>query len=195
MSASARLAAAMLIVAMPVAAQQPREAATTVREKPPAGLIRFRESGEGFAQFSGIPDSLRIVIRDAESWREYWTAIHRPFVPAPALPEVDFTREMVVLAAMGSRPSGGYAVRIDHAMADSARVILRIRSMIPGSGCAVPAVLTQPLDMARIPATTRVIGFVEHVERIDCSRALGTSSPPGDISGIMLAIDSLRPNR
>jgi hypothetical protein len=137
-------------------------------------VTHFGDPADGFSRYSGIADSQRVVIRDTTAWRRYWSVIHRPFIPAPAVPQVDFTREMVVLAALGARPSGGFGIRIDAAIADSTQVLVQVTRIIPGRGCALPAVVTQPVDLVRVPATQLPIAFREREERTDCSR---TSAP------------------
>jgi hypothetical protein len=137
-------------------------------------LGHFGDSPNGFSQYSGIPDSQRVVIRDAPAWRQYWTALNRPFIPAPAVPDVDFAREMIVLVSMGTRPSGGFLIRIDSAMTDAQRILVQVTQVVPGRGCAVPAVVTRPVDLARVPATSLPVSFAERVERTDC---LPTSAP------------------
>lgn len=149
-------------------AQEPRAIASKAASAAALPVAHFRDAREGFTQYSGIADSSRLVIRDAAAWKSYWSAIHRPFIPAPPPPEIDFAREIVVLAAMGTRPTGGFAIRIDSALADSARLVVLIRQVIPGTGCAVPAAVTQPLDLVRIPATALPVSFAERLERTDC---------------------------
>ncbi len=134
-----------------------------------ARVTHFGDPSDGFAQYSGIADSQRVVIRDAVAWRQYWTVIHRPFIPAPAMPEVDFNREMVVLAALGARPSGGFLIRIDSVTPDSARLVVQVTRIVPGRGCALPAVVTQPVDLVRVPTTPLPVTFAEREERTDCS--------------------------
>jgi hypothetical protein len=145
----------VLILSAVCAAQQPR-------------VTHLGDPADGFAQYSGIPDSQRVVIRDADAWRRYWTVIHRPFIPPPPVPDVDFSREMILLAAMGSRPSGGFVIRIDSATTDSARLLVQVTKIVPGRGCAVPAVVTQPIDLVRLPLTPLPIAFAEREERTDC---------------------------
>ena len=139
-----------------------------------AHVTRFGGPADGFTQYSGIRDSQRVVIRDSQAWQRYWAEIHRPFIPSPAMPEVDFSREIVVLAAMGTRPTGGFIIRIDTATVDSNRVLVQVTQVVPGKGCAVPAAVTQPVDMVRVSTTGLPISFAERVERTDCS----TSSAP-----------------
>jgi hypothetical protein len=132
-------------------------------------VMHLGDPRDGFTQYSGIPDSQRVVIRDAAAWRQYWTVIHRPFIPPPAMPEVDFDQEMILVAAMGTRPTGGFVIRIDSVTADSARVLVQVTKILPGRGCAVPAAVTQPVDLVRLPATALPVSFAEREERTDCS--------------------------
>jgi len=134
-------------------------------------MTHFGDPTDGFSQYSGIADSQRVVIRDTSAWRQYWTAVHRPFIPAPAVPDVDFRREMILLVSMGTRPSGGFVIRIDSAMTDAQRVLVQVTQIVPGRGCAVPAVVTRPVDLARVPATSLPVSFAERVERTDCLTA------------------------
>lgn len=150
-----RLVSILLLVGAPLRAQQ-------------AAVMRFGDPTDGFAQYSGIRDSQRVVIRDARVWQRYWTDIHRPFIPPPAPPDVDFTREIVLLVAMGTRPSGGFVIRIDSATVDTFGLRVQVTQIVPGKGCAVPAVVTQPVDMVRVPATDLPVAFAERLERTDC---------------------------
>src|ERR1041385_2140512 len=102
-----------------------------VRGQQPA-VTRFGDPTDGFAQYSGIRDSQRVVIRDNAVWRRYWADIHRPFRPSPEPPAVDFSREIVLLAAMGTRPSGGFIIRIDTATVDSTRMVVQVTQIVPG---------------------------------------------------------------
>jgi hypothetical protein len=184
----ARWLGLLCFLAAPLGAQQP-------------AVGRFGDTTDGFAQYSGIRDSQRVVIRDSAAWQRYWADINRPFFPSPAIPTVDFSREIVLLAAMGTRPSGGFIIRIDSATVDSARLVVQVTQIVPGKGCAVPAVVTQPVDMVRIPNTSLPVAFAERVERIDCSpdspppAPFGTRSPLRDINGIMRVPEPLARRR
>src|SRR5712671_3246759 len=64
-----------------------------------------------FTDVSGITDPLRMVIRDRDAWREMWKRVHHgQFPELPSLPEIDFSREMIVVAALGGRPTSGYGI-------------------------------------------------------------------------------------
>jgi hypothetical protein len=144
-------------------------AATQVRLRAESlPLRRFRNDSVAFATFSGVMDSMRVVIRDRARWREYWARIHSPFVPAPSEPEIDFDREMVIVAALGRRPSLGYDILIRSATLDSAGIEVQLRRSKPAQGCPVGAAVTEPVDLARIPASDLRVRFTELITATPC---------------------------
>jgi len=131
-------------------------------------LARFRNDSTAFSMYSGLGDSVRLVVRDSRQWGEYWRRINSPFFPPPAQPPIDFAREMVVVAALGRRPSLGYDIVIDSAARDSAGIAVYLRRSNPGARCPLPAALTQPVDLARMPASDLPLRFTELISTIPC---------------------------
>ncbi len=161
----------LLFVVAPAAGCHSASAATradVAREALPIPLTRFGRDSTAFATFSGVTDSIHLVIRDPLRWRAYWELIHRPFIPPPRLPDVDFGREMVVLAALGPRPSLGYDILIRSATRDSAGIEVQLRRSNPGPGCAMGAAVSQPVDLARIPASDLYVRFTELITTMPC---------------------------
>ena len=142
--------------------------ATNPSEDVALPMTRLRADPASFTYSSGLADSRRTVVRDATAWQEIWTAIWRNHSPEPALPAVDFSREMIVVAALGTRPTGGYSIFLDSASEGAAGVAIQVRSVSPGSGCAVTLALTQPVDVARLPRRTGAVTFVEKHETVVC---------------------------
>jgi hypothetical protein len=153
--------AACLIASIGAAACGPVFAAAQPGDRAPIPIVRLTTDRAAFSTYSGFGDSLRTVIRDSVLWRQVWRQIHRPYVPQPEVPRIDFDREMVILAAMGTRRSGGYGVVIEGAERDSAAIEVDVRSTSPAAGCPVESVMTQPVDVARIPASARTVRFRE----------------------------------
>jgi hypothetical protein len=151
--------------ATPLAAQS--KAAADRAE--PLPLDRLRDAGHAYTTYSGLADSARLVVRDSVSWRRLWSAINRPFVPPPPMPAIDFDREMVVVAALGARPTSGYDVVIERAERDSAGVAVAVRRTRPGAGCPVLAAVTQPVDLARLPSVSADTRFLERTVVIPCT--------------------------
>jgi hypothetical protein len=138
-------------------------------ERGPVAVTRLRDGEAGFSTYTGVIDSVRVVVRDSTKWRALWARINRPFIPAPPLPSIDFSREMVVVAGLGARPSAGYDIVIESVEQDSAGIEVALRRTGPAPGCPVPAVMTQPLDVARIPASEQRVRFRERSVVVPCS--------------------------
>jgi hypothetical protein len=55
---------------------------------------------------SGLPHDTSFVIRDEKSWSDFWNELTRSGSPGAPLPEVDFSREQVLVAALGPVAAG-----------------------------------------------------------------------------------------
>lgn len=161
----AALAAALLTSQSGVAAAQSKSGSDHGESVP---VERLSDGHHAFSTFSGLSDSTRIVVRDSATWRQLWIALNRPFVPAPPLPPIDFAREMIIVAALGARPTAGYDIVIESAERDSGGVEVDVRRTTPGAGCPVSAVVTQPVDLARVPAAPELPHFRERTVITPC---------------------------
>lgn len=131
-------------------------------------VTRLRSNATAFTTYSGLNDSVRAVVRDSAAWVDLWRVINRPFYPPPPLPPVDFGRDMIVIAALGARPTAGYDIVIEGARQDSAAVEIALRTLSPAPGCPVSAAMTQPVDLATIPASPRAVRFREKSVIVPC---------------------------
>jgi hypothetical protein len=131
-------------------------------------LTRLRSDPFSLTYASGLREPQRLVVRDATAWQQLWTSVWRGVLPEPSRPQVDFGREMVVLAAMGERPTGGFTILIDSASEGTSGISIRIRSISPGSGCGTTQALTQPVDIARMPRRDGSVTFDERLETQEC---------------------------
>ena len=132
-------------------------------------LTRFTNAPFSFLSFSGLNTSLRLVVRDDATWQAVWSGLYEGQSRVPPLPAVDFSKEEVLVAALGQRGSGGYSIVFGGAVGDeSGGVDVVVQSRSPGKTCGTPAVITQPVDIAKIPKTAGDIRFVEHASVSDC---------------------------
>jgi hypothetical protein len=127
----------------------------------------------------GIWEPLRSVIRDRAQFNNFWKRLHSPDplyspdpthdpgVQLPPLPEIDFSREMVVIAAMGRRPNGAYWIIIDGACEVDGQLEIFVRS-IDGSRCTAPGIMTAPVDVVRLPRIDLPVVFLE--TEVDCNQ-------------------------
>lgn len=120
--------------------------------------------------YSGIDDARRLVIRDAGTWQAVWAEVVGQRTPVPEPPSVDFARDMVILAAMGRRGTGGYAIAIDEVSAEGGAGELRVvvRETAPGPGCMTTQALSAPVTAVRVPQTDDAVTFIERTETFAC---------------------------
>lgn len=130
-------------------------------------IARFRSDPHSFARLSGMTAPARLVIHDSDSWKAVWDQINASR-PAP-LPFIDFSQNMVIVAALGTQRSGGHDIVITGASeADAGGAAIAINSTSPGPGCGSTLALTQPVDIARMPRRDGEVTFVEHSEVVGC---------------------------
>ncbi|QKT03324.1 protease complex subunit PrcB family protein [Ectothiorhodospiraceae bacterium 2226] len=106
-------------------------------------------------QHSQFHEPAHIVVRDAQSWRDLWEErLHG------APPAIDFEREMVVGAALGTRPSGGYGIRIERAVLDEeGTLVVTLRELAPPPGAMLSQAFTQPFHFVRVPRVDARVAF------------------------------------
>lgn len=131
-------------------------------------VTRLGPAGQPLSVNSGLTTAQRTVIRDDAAWRAAWMAIWQTVSPPPDVPVVDFTREMIIVAALGERGSGGYAIEIDSAgrTATGATVVVHVTS--PGPQCISTQAITSPVDVARMPRVSGTVVFRERATVTDC---------------------------
>jgi hypothetical protein len=133
-------------------------------------FTRLRDAPSAFTSYSGLSDSALMVVRDSGAWRDLWQRVNRVFFPAPPQPVVDFQQEMIVVAALGRRPTAGHDIMIEGAEQDSTGIEIVVRRSEPAPGCPVAAAVTQPVDLARMRADRRAVRFRERQVVVPCSR-------------------------
>ncbi len=75
---------------------------------------------------------------------------------------------MLIVVALGGRPTGGYGIIVDRAYERDDRLEVIIRIQTPGKTCINTAATTQPVDIVRLPKTERSVVFRETEIVHDC---------------------------
>ena len=138
----------------------------TMLEKPgvemrvPPIPIRFGGSRYGPVWQLG-EKPVRLVIKDRDEFNDFWKGLVSPGRFLPPLPEVDFSKEMIVVVGMGLRPSPGFGIMIDGACEANGQIELFVSKVEDGPCGAVPDVVTSPADIVRIPRSDLPITFRE----------------------------------
>jgi PrcB C-terminal/Peptidase inhibitor I9 len=117
----------------------------------------------------GISQRARLVIRNRDEFNEVWNQIVGLVSNKPPLPKVDFSREMIIVAARGEQPTSGYEIIIDSACeVDNQLEVLVHSTKLLGCGLQLQ-VVTAPVDIVRLPKTDLPVVFRENEVTSDCN--------------------------
>jgi hypothetical protein len=117
---------------------------------------------------SGMTDSARLVIRSEADWRRTWAQLVGHIAPAPAPPSVDFTTDMVVVVAMGTRPTAGNMIRVARVGRSSGVTYVDVVSETPSVRCKATQRMTSPADVVVVPRIEEPVAFVETLDVRGC---------------------------
>lgn len=114
--------------------------------------------------------SLRLVIKSRDEFSDFWKRLTARVEPenVPPLPEVDFTKEMLVVSAMGVRPNSGYGIFIDGACEVDGQIEVFVNNVENPCGYGTLQVLTSPADAVRLPRSDLPVVFRE--TQISCTQ-------------------------
>jgi hypothetical protein len=118
--------------------------------------------------YSGIGASKRMLIRTGEEWRGFWREMYGDEEPIPTAPVIDFETSMVVVAALGTRPTEGYWVEIESVLASEEGIQVKIIETAPGEGCVVNEALTSPVTAVAVERSEGQVTFIEREEVRPC---------------------------
>ncbi len=100
-------------------------------------------------------------------WEAFWQAHTGSLLSAP--PGVDWSREMVVVAAVGSRAEAGDSVEVRRILQTGEGTQVHIFERVPGDFCSPAAREHYPVHVVVAPRTREPIRFSEIiVERVPC---------------------------
>lgn len=116
---------------------------------------------------SNIGQATRKVIRDPEAWKKWWsehrtveTRLDGEIVPEPP-PEVDFEKETVLILTMGTRSTGGFAIRFSGIRREDGVLTASFKTTSPGPDSLVTSALTAPFSIIAVPIHEGRVEFVE----------------------------------
>lgn len=111
---------------------------------------------------SGLTEPQRSVLDAREAYEAAWARHASGPNPKGDAPPVDFSRERVVLVALGEKGSGCYGIRIENVTAEGGDVVVHVASYSgEGPGFSCTAVMVQPVHFVAIEAREGVVSFRE----------------------------------
>lgn len=107
------------------------------------------------------------VIRNEEEYKSTWEFLHYQGEER-VRPEVDFSKEMLLLAMMGEQPSSGYIITIESVKEKKGVLVAKVRLKEPGPMCMNLTVMTNPHHFIKIPASDLEVKFEPYTDVVDC---------------------------
>jgi hypothetical protein len=117
-------------------------------------------------QTSGLTEPGRLVIRDATTFVRVW---RRAFGTGQPLPSIDFGRRMVIVASMGTQPTGGFSILVSDVSTEAGTIVVGVVNQVPGPNCVVTDSQTSPVDFVLVSALRGTVEFRERTGIDDCA--------------------------
>ena len=110
--------------------------------------------------FSGIREVKQEVVKSADAWEKLWKQHTTTAGEADKIPGVDFSKEMVVVATMGTKRTGGYTIEIVGVEAKDKTLRISVKKTSPPPDAMTIQALTAPFHFVAVPKSNLKPEFV-----------------------------------
>jgi hypothetical protein len=110
--------------------------------------------------FSGVNAKKNVVIKDEAAWARLWAEHTAGRSPAPELPKIDFSRQMLVGVFAGESGSGCHTIGIARVVAGATSVKVEVDERELQTLAVCPAVVTRAMLVVAIDRTDIAVEFV-----------------------------------
>ena len=111
--------------------------------------------------FSGIREGKQEVVKSADAWEKLWKQHATAAGESEKIPAVDFSKEMVVVATMGTKRTGGYTIEIVGVEAKDKALRISVKKTSPPPDAFTVQALTAPFHFVAVPKSDLKPEFVE----------------------------------
>ena len=111
--------------------------------------------------FSGIADAKQEVIKDRAGWEKLWSQHSVNKRGENRVPEIDFTKEIVIFVAMGRQRTGGYSIELANVEVVDQKLKISFKRKSPPPGAMATMALTAPFHIVAVPKSDLKAEFVE----------------------------------
>ena len=154
--------------------------ANAAHDKPDTFLVEYQayRPTRYFGPNSRGPKApLFTAIQSEEQWRELWSQIGprvAPDMDQRRPQHIDFTRKTLLVAALGTKPTGGYTVSVNSVVESPTQITVNVIALRPKNcGSALNGVTlttTSPIALVLIPKTTKPVEFNTRETEDACSQ-------------------------
>jgi hypothetical protein len=108
----------------------------------------------------------RLLIHDEDEWEQRWSQIVGDDTPSPA---VDFSRDMVLVVAMGVRSTSGYSITVEGVFENAEGLYVQVLETSPGPNCGVLDAISAPVIAVAIPHRDVPVFWLERADTVSCA--------------------------
>ena len=129
-------------------------------------------------QHSGIEEARDFIIRDKDTWCEFWDEVHAWIDPRPECPSdaIDFRKEVALVSTLGPRPNSCYGnaiTRIDYTERTDGRrsravFTVHVDDVVPEPSCLCLCVIVHPVYVVKVKRPVTDVRFVHHEKILEC---------------------------
>jgi hypothetical protein len=114
------------------------------------------------------PAHSQVLINDQGHWQSYWRAAHANLATLPPLIPVDFANSSVVAVSLGSRPTGGYGLKITSVVTGAKGSTVSVTETSPGPGCITTQAITNRYVIVETSKLTEPASFRINTDQRNC---------------------------
>jgi len=111
--------------------------------------------------FSGISEVKQEVVKSGDAWEKLWKQHTIAAGESDRIPAVDFSKEMVVVATMGAKRTGGYTIEIVGVEPKDKTLKISVKKTSPPPDAMTIQALTAPFHFVAVPKSNLKPEFVE----------------------------------
>ena len=108
---------------------------------------------------SSIEKFREAVMKDPETWKNFWDEHTKNKLPQPPVPDIDFDKKMVVAVIAGQKSTGGYITLITNIEQLPDKTVIYYTEQAPPQDAMLLQVITQPFHIKVIQKTDTPVTF------------------------------------
>ncbi len=109
--------------------------------------------------YSGHDERKEYIIKDNSAWSSLWEVVHSTRSPKPKIPEIDFSKEMIVAVFQGMQATGGHAIKIEKITEKVNSIEIFIEETVPAPESFVTDALTNPYHIIKTKRVDKEVFF------------------------------------
>jgi hypothetical protein len=117
---------------------------------------------------SGFSGPAEMVLRDEPALQKAMHEARHDVLLEETPINVDFSRQMVILVATGTRNSGGHGIRVDEVSRQNDAMVVRYTVTRPGPDCMTTQSITSPVTAVSVPRMDGPVTFDRREVVEDC---------------------------